>query len=56
MAKAEPVKVRVLVDCEYGKVNEVVTIDSALAKTLAGTVDADPEAVAYAESLASQPQ
>lgn len=47
-----PVKVRVLIDCEHGKPNDVVEIDSALAVTLVGTVDAEPAAVEYAESLA----
>jgi hypothetical protein len=46
------VKVRVLVECEHGKPNDVVEIDSALVKSLAGTVDADPAAVEYAESQA----
>jgi hypothetical protein len=46
------VKVRVLVDGPHGKCNEVVTIDAALVESLAGKVDADPEAVAYAELLA----
>ena len=46
------IKVRVLHDCEYGKCNAVVVLDAALAATLTGTVDADPDAVAYAESLA----
>lgn len=45
------VKARVLVDCEYGKPDDIVTIDAALADSLAGIVDASPEAVAYAESL-----
>ena len=58
MAKADtttpsaPVKARVLVACDYGMPNDVIEIDSALAETLAGTVDTDATAVAYAESLA----
>jgi len=52
MAEAQKVKARVLVDCELGKVNQVVEIDAKQAKTLAGTIDTDPDAVAYAESLA----
>lgn len=56
MAKAKPaaegqVKVRVLVDCDHGKCNEVVSIDAALLVSLEGVVDADPAAVEYAESL-----
>lgn len=45
------VKVRVLVDCEYGQPDDVVTIDAALTASLVGIVDSSPEAVAYAESL-----
>jgi hypothetical protein len=52
---AEKVKARVLVDCALGKVNDVVEIDAKQVKALAGTVDIDPEAVAYAESIAPPP-
>lgn len=57
MAKAKEqktgsVKVRVLVQCEHGKANDVVELDAALVESLAGVVDASPEAVAYAETLA----
>lgn len=45
------VKARILRDCVYGKCDEVVMLDAALAESLAGVVDADPAAVAYAESL-----
>lgn len=51
MAEAQKVKGRVLRDCELGKVNDVVDIDAKQVKALAGTVDTDPDAVAYAESL-----
>jgi hypothetical protein len=51
MAEAQKVKVRILVDSAYGKCNDVVELDAKLVKSLAGTVDADPDAVAYAESL-----
>lgn len=46
-------KVRVLVDGAFGKVDDVPELDGeALAQALAsGQVDADPAAVAYAESL-----
>lgn len=47
-----PVKVRVLVDGAYGKVNDIVDVDASLIESLAGVVDADLDAVAYAESLA----
>jgi hypothetical protein len=53
MAEAQKSKARVLVDCELGKCNDVVEIDAKQAKALAGVVDTDPEAVAYAESLAT---
>lgn len=45
------VKARVLVDGAFGKCNDVIDIDAALATTLAGTVDTSPAAVAYAELL-----
>ncbi|MDN4052898.1 hypothetical protein QPK32_07400 [Massilia sp. YIM B02763] len=48
------IKARVLVECEYGKPNDVVEIDGSMAESLAGVVDTDPAAVAYAESLASE--
>lgn len=52
MAKEKKaVKVRVLVDCEHGKCNDVIEIDSGLVESLVGVVDADQESVAYAESL-----
>lgn len=46
------VKARILRDCQYGKCDDVVLMDAALAASLVGVVDADPDAVAYAESLA----
>jgi hypothetical protein len=52
LAAEGPVKVRVLVQCEYGAPNSVATVDAALLESLVGIVDADPAAVAYAESLA----
>lgn len=51
---AGEIKVRLLRDCAYGKCNEVVTISAELAASLEGSADADPEAVAYAESLATE--
>ena len=54
---AEKVKVRVLVDCDLGKCNDVIQLDPKQVKALAGTVDADPDGVAYAESIApSKPE
>ncbi len=47
------VKVRILRACQYGQCDEVVLMDAALAESLHNVVDADPAAVAYAESLAS---
>jgi hypothetical protein len=52
MAEAQKLKARVLVDCDFGKANDVVEIDAKQAKALTGTVDTDPDAVAYAESIA----
>lgn len=51
MAEAQKVKARVLIDGALGKCNDVVEIDPKQVKSLAGVVDTDPEAVAYAESL-----
>lgn len=53
MAEAQKLKARVLADCELGKCNDVVEVDPKQVKALAGLVDTDPEAVAYAESLAA---
>lgn len=47
----DKVKVRVLSDCYLGKCNDVVEIDGAELEGLDGMVDADPDAVAYAETL-----
>jgi hypothetical protein len=44
-------KARVLVDCRFGKVNDVVEITAEEAAEAAGQVDPHPDAVAYAESL-----
>ena len=50
---ADKTKARVLLDCAYGKVDEVIEIEAAdLAVAQAsGHVDTDPAAVTYAESL-----
>lgn len=51
MAKADKkVKARVLMDGPFGKVNDVVEVTEAEAKDHA-SLDAHPDAVAYAESL-----
>ncbi|KQW97132.1 hypothetical protein ASC94_10095 [Massilia sp. Root418] len=47
------VRARVLVDCVHGSCNDVIEIDPALLESLAGVLDADPAAVAYADSLAA---
>lgn len=47
----ELVKVRVLAGCSLGQPDDVVEIDASLIDSLAGAVDAHPDAVAYAESL-----
>ncbi|WP_395055192.1 hypothetical protein [Polaromonas sp.] len=50
---AEGIKARVLVDCEFGKVNDIAIFETAEAAAAAASqVDAHPDAVAYAESLA----
>lgn len=50
---AKSVKVRVLVDCLYGRCDDVVTLAADVAKAAAeaGQVDTDKAAVAYAQSL-----
>ena len=47
------VKARVLVDCPFGKCDQVVELSGGDLKTAteSGWVDADPAAVAYAETL-----
>ncbi|NRR28885.1 hypothetical protein HSX11_01685 [Oxalobacteraceae bacterium] len=45
------VRARVLVDCDYGRCNDVIEIDADLVEALGTVVDAAPEAVAYADSL-----
>lgn len=44
------VKARVLVDCAHGKCNDVVLVAASIAEG-SPELDANPEAVAYAESL-----
>ena len=44
------VKARVLVDCAHGKCNDVVLVAASVAEG-SPELDANPEAVAYAESL-----
>lgn len=46
------VKVRVLLDCAFGKADDVIELPADLIEANHGdSVDATPEAVAYAESL-----
>ena len=47
----EKIKVRLLVDCDLGKCDAVVEINADEVEAYPGVVDADPAAVAYAESL-----
>lgn len=56
MADAKKVDARVLVDCEHGKPNAVVSLDADVAKAAekAGVIDTAKEAVAYAKSIASE--
>jgi hypothetical protein len=48
-----PEKVRVLADCDYGRVNDVVTLTASVIKSAqaSGLVDSDKDAVAYALTL-----
>ncbi len=50
-AAVQTIRVRVLALCAHGQPNDVVEIEEAALPALAGIVDADPAAVAYAESL-----
>jgi hypothetical protein len=45
------IRARVLVSCAYGECDDVIDIDAELVDSLAGVVDTDPAAVAYAETL-----
>jgi hypothetical protein len=47
------VAARVLVDCEFGKVNDVADVPADVVESYArsSTIDIDPEAVAYARTL-----
>ena len=53
MAEAKTTKARVLVECEHGKPNDVVSLDAETLKAAkaAGSVDDGAAAVKYAESL-----
>lgn len=51
MALVDVVKARVLVVCEYGEPNDVVELSATLVRELRDVVDADPAAVAYAQSM-----
>jgi hypothetical protein len=50
---AAPIKARVLMSCSYGQPDDVVELQAAEAQAgqAAGELDADPAAVAYAETL-----
>lgn len=53
MAKAKTAKARVLLDCAYGRCNDVIELDAeqVAAGVAAGDLDDSAPAVAYAESL-----
>jgi hypothetical protein len=46
----ELVEARVLADCEFGKVDDVVNVPASVAEAHA-ELDAHPDAVAYAKAL-----
>lgn len=52
-APTRTVRGRVLIDCEHGKANDVVTLDADVAKSAeaGGQVDTNKAAVAYAMTL-----
>lgn len=49
--KSATVRGRVLLECAYGKPNDVVDVAVDLISSLVGVIDTDPDAVAYADSL-----
>lgn len=49
-AAVDVIKARVLVACEYGVPNDIVELSATMVQGMGGIVDADPAAVAYAES------
>ena len=53
-AKVKTVRLRLLTDCEHGRVNDLVTLPAKAADEAerAGLADASKEAVAYAATLA----
>lgn len=51
--RARNVRARVLVDGGFGKVNDIVTVSAGVAKS-SGELDAHPDAVEHAESLANR--
>lgn len=51
-APKRQVKARCLRDSPYGMCDQVVMVDAEIVDSLFGIVDANPDAVAYAESLA----
>ncbi|HEY1182230.1 MAG TPA: hypothetical protein VGE56_08005 [Rhodocyclaceae bacterium] len=51
VASGPMVKGRILRACVYGQCDDVVEVDASLVEQLAGIIDTDPAAVAYAESL-----
>lgn len=54
MADAKKVKARVLMDCAFGKVDDVVEVTEAEAKAHSGQLDAHKDAVGYAEKLQAE--
>ncbi len=48
------VKARVLVDGAFGKVNDIVELDAETIAAAGSDLDANPDAVAYAESLKAE--
>lgn len=53
-ASPSTVLARVLSFCHLGAPNDVVEIDSELAKTMRDVVDTSPEAVSYAKSIGQE--
>lgn len=55
MAETKKIKARVLADCVYGSVDDVVEVTEAEAKACSA-LDAHKDAVAYAEGLKRAPK
>jgi hypothetical protein len=54
MADTKKVKARVLVDCAFGKADDIVEVTEGEAKASANEIDTNKDAVAFAEKLQAE--